>query len=207
MAVTESRDPRYRTRAAWAGPSTTSRRGMQPAITSLVEFRLATAGASTLSLARRNMAIEKCPHCYRQVLPTRERGCPSCGQSIDNGPMDERAGKELLWLSSGTKLAPICVQCGIPTDETIKLQEFSTTRAKAFFSCIFRFRPQLILALIALFRPELAVDEGYRMLRQIPCCPRCRKSNAPSIHSADHHSFRLGILVRTDLVNQLNPKG
>jgi hypothetical protein len=126
---------------------------------------------------------------------------------MDNGPMDERAGKELLWLSSTTKLAPICVQCGVATDATIKLQEFSTTRAKAFFSCIFRFRPQLILAVVALFRPELAVDEGYRMQRQIPCCPRCRKSNPPSIHSADHHSFRLGILVREDLVNQLKPRG
>jgi hypothetical protein len=153
------------------------------------------------------MAIEKCPHCYRQVLPTRERACPSCGQSVDNGPMDERAGKELLWISSTTKLPPICVQCGISTEDTINLQEFSTTRAKAFFSCIFRFRPQLILAIVALFRPELAVDDGYRMLRKIPCCSRCKTSNPPRIHSADHHSFRIGILVRQDLLPQINPRG
>lgn len=153
------------------------------------------------------MAIEKCPHCYRQVLPTRERDCPSCGQSIDNGPMDERAGKELLWLSANTKLVPICVQCGTSTDGTMNLQESSTSRAKAFFSCIFRLRPQLILAMLALFRPELAVDEGYRMLRQIPCCPRCRTSNPPRIHSADHHSFRIGILVRQDILPRFNLRG
>jgi hypothetical protein len=158
-------------------------------------------------LAPRIMAVEKCPHCYRHVLPTRERGCPSCGQSIDTGPTDERAGKELLWLGATTKLAPVCVQCGSPTDGTMKLQEFSTTRAKAFLSCVFRFRPRLILAVVALFRPELAVDEGYRMLRKIPCCPRCRKSNPPRIHSADHHSYRIGILVRQDLRSQVKPRG
>jgi len=149
------------------------------------------------------MDIEKCPHCYRQVLPSPERNCPACGQSVDNGPTDERAGKELLWLGSLTKLAPICVQCGSPTDDTMKLQEFSTTRTKAFFSWIFRFRPQLILAVIALFRPELAAGDGYRMLRKVPCCTGCRKSNPPKIHSTDHHSFRIGILVREDLVGKL----
>jgi hypothetical protein len=149
------------------------------------------------------MSVKKCPHCYRNVLPTKDRKCPSCGQSIDERPMDTRAGTDLLWLSATTKLLPICVQCGSPTDETVKLQEFSTTRAKAFFSCLFRFRPQPLLALIALYRPELAIDEGYRMLRVVPCCARCRRANPVKIHSADHHGFRIGILVREDLMNQI----
>lgn len=149
------------------------------------------------------MPVQKCPHCYRNVLPSKERKCPSCRQLIDNSPMDARAGKDLLWLSRNTRLAPICVQCGVPTEEKIKLQEFSTTRMKAFFSCLFRFRPQPILAVIALFRPELAVDEGYRMLRKVPCCSRCRKSNPVTIHSVDHHSFRIGILVQEELLDQL----
>ena len=149
------------------------------------------------------MAVEKCPNCYRHVIPSPERQCPSCSHSLDKQPTDERAGKELLWLGCQTKLSPICVQCGSPTDGTMNLQEFSTTRSKAFFSCIFRFRPQPILAVIALFRPELAIDEGYRMLRQIPCCSSCKKADPPKIHSADHHGFRIGILVRKDLHDRL----
>ncbi len=153
------------------------------------------------------MSVEKCPHCYRNVLPAKDRGCPSCGQSIDEPPMDFRAGKDLLWLGATTKLPPICVQCGCPTDETIKLQEFSTTRAKAFLSCLFPFPPRPLRAVIALFRPELAVDEGYRMLRVIPCCGRCHRTNPVKIHSTDHHTFRIGILVREDLIGHMKKDG
>ena len=149
------------------------------------------------------MAIEKCPHCFRQVLPTQERMCPSCGERIDQGPADQRAGCELVWLGKTSKLPDICVQCGTRTDQWVELQEFSTSRARAFFGNLFRLPCQPGLALIGLFRPELAVDEGYRMLRRVPCCARCKKSNPPRIHTADHHYFRIGILVRREIAEQL----
>ena len=153
------------------------------------------------------MAIEKCPHCFSKVLPTNERTCPSCGENVEQLPVDERAGRELLWIGKATTLPPICVQCGLQTDEFVSLQEASTSRASAFFGLLFRIPPKLDLAILSLFRPDLAVQDGYRMLRKIPCCGRCRVSNRPRIHKTDHQHFRIGVLVRKEIAEQIQKPG
>ena len=153
------------------------------------------------------MPIEQCPHCFRQVLPTKNRKCPACSEPIDEGPTDGRAGSKLVWISNTTKLPGVCVQCGATTEDLVRLQAFSTSRARAFFGNLFRLPCRPIHALIGLFRPELAVDDGYRMLRKIPCCTRCKTSNRPRIHATDHHTFRIGILVKLDIAQQLQHQG
>ena len=149
------------------------------------------------------MSIEQCPHCFRRVLPTEDRRCRACSEPIDLGPTDERAGCKLVWLSKTTKLPGVCVQCGAITEDAVSVQAFSTSRARAFFGNLFRLPCRPGLALIGLFRPELAVDDGYRMLRKIPCCTSCRTTNRPRIHATDHHTFRIGILVKFNIAQQL----
>ena len=151
------------------------------------------------------MPIEQCPHCFRQVLPTKDRRCPACSELIDSGPTDERAGSELIWLGKATRLPSICVRCGRSTDETVRLQTSSVSRARAFFGNLDR----PLFAVIALFRPELVVDDAdaYRMVRTIHCCGICKESNRPTIHATDHHTYRIGILVKRDIARLLRTQG
>ena len=153
------------------------------------------------------MATEQCPYCFRQVLPRKDRRCPACSESIDQEPNDERAGSELVWLSNTTKLPAVCVQCGAKTEDVVSLQAFSTSRAHAFFGNLFRLPCRPALALIGLFSPELAVDDGYRMLRKIPYCSSCKITNRPRMHATDHHTYRIGILVRSEVAHQIQHQG
>ena len=84
------------------------------------------------------------------------------------------------------------------------LQVSSVGRARAFFENL----ENPILAVLGLFRPEMVVSkDGWlmvRMVRMVPCCARCKTASPPAIHTIDHHTFRLGILVRNDIARMLH---
>ena len=152
------------------------------------------------------MSVADCKHCFKTVLPKADNSCPACGGSFDSPPTDKRAGKKVLWLSKGEILNPICVQCGNHTDENFSLQQSSLSRSQAFFGNLLNIRPNLGLAVLGLFRPELAAHGGYRMKREIPCCARCRAQNPPELYQADHQNLRLGVLVNEDILPRLTKR-
>jgi hypothetical protein len=94
----------------------TTSHGMQPSTNSLIEFGLATAGASTLSLGKINMLLH-CTKCDRNVLPNKEGLCPGCRQSeyltqFDQTALDNRTILRIAALRGHATFPRICPFCG-----------------------------------------------------------------------------------------------
>lgn len=110
-----------------------------------------------------------CPHCGRKVLPVGDGRCPSCS---GNTRESSQSAFQFVVLHRGMSLPSVCVQCGAPAEDWVRVNGRRRTDGEGWF----------ISALVVLLAPLWLLSILQRDLQgtrrevslSLPHCRRCK---------------------------------
>ncbi len=143
--------------------------------------------------------IVECPHCYTNVLPSREGQCPACRNNVHDAPKADPS-KTSLTVRHGAELPSFCCGCGCPTDRYVKvLRKISHKKAQQDTSLgLFLVLGLLfgwIFWLIAWMRGDFRTRVGDVVVARMPQCKLCGANGAPDPIRVNAEELRMTFVV------------
>lgn len=135
-----------------------------------------------------------CPHCYTRVVPKSDGTCPACQRQV-TGEHDAQPGRTTLRVAQGTRLPPVCCDCGQPTERYVAVGGKSAGEPSGWSALIV----SLFSWPIGLWMFLRGLERTSVVQVRVPQCWQCGRGGRPKPRYVDFPNARMTFVVHRKL--------